>query len=164
MNSYGFGVSLIGIMIIFGIIVSGSVNDAVNNPDNIQYFKDNNILPPNFNNLLEQLDVNLTNQIDGAFADSNISPGMKLTVHYITKGMIYGIYTDLYIGQSINEYLPWMYNWVKENIFIVIAILILLIYPELVTILFICIFAGILILKEKYIDKPKQKKTEWREK
>ena len=161
--SYGFGLGIITIMILFGIIVSGTFMEMSSNPDTIKYYEDSNYLPPNFDTLLEQLDVNITMQIDSQFEDTNLSPGIKKSVHYIAKGIIYSIYTDIYLGKAINEYAPGLYTWVKENMLLIVILLILLLYPQLVSLIVICIFAIILIIKERFFDKNYASKNTWRD-
>lgn len=150
-------------MILFGIIVSGTFMDASTNPDNIKFYEDYNYLPPNFDTLLEQLDVNVTTQVDTQFEDTNLSPGIKKTVHYITKGVIYSIYTDIYLGKAINEYVPGLYQWIKENMLLVVVLIILLMYPQVVSLVIICIFAIILMIKERFFNKQYGKKNTWRD-
>lgn len=164
MSSYGFGLGIVSIMILFGIIVSGSFTEATNNPDNVQAYIDYNILPPNFDNLLEDLDVNITRQIDDSFADNNnLSPGIKKVIHYMTKGIVYGIYTDVYMGQAINEYAPGLYAWIKENMLLVLALILILMYPDVVSLVIICIFALILIIKERWFYRKGIPKNTWRD-
>jgi len=161
--SYGFGLGIVTIMILFGIIVSGTFMDASTNPDNVQYYKDYNILPPNFDTMLDQLDVNVTNQVDSQFADTNLSPGIKKTVHYIVKGVIYSIYTDIYLGKGINEYAPGLYVWIKENMLLVVAVIIILMYPQVVSLVIICLFALLLIIKERWFFRKGVPKNTWRD-
>lgn len=160
---YGIGIGIVTIMILFGIIVSGTFMEASKDTSNIQYYNDYNILPPNFDNILQQIDENVTLQIDTQFADTNLSPGFKQTIHYITKGVIYGIYTDIYMGKTINEYTPGLYSWIKENMVLVVAIIILLVYPQIVSLIIICLFALLLMIKERFFDKNYAKKNTWRD-
>lgn len=167
--SYGFGLGIVSIMILFGIIVSGSyielVNTSSNNPEIVEQWKDINYLPPNFDQLLIDLDNNVTNQVNNNFQDANISPAAKKVVYYITKGAIAGIYTDIYMGKTVNEYFPDLYSWIKNNMYLVIAGVIILMYPQVISLLIICIFAGILIIEERFFDKPDKKpKNTWRDK
>jgi len=161
--SYGFGLGIVSIMIIFGIIVSGSFIDATTNPENIKTYADYNILPPNFDVLLAQLDTNITTQIDNSFADSNLSPGIKKVIHYMTKEIVYGIYVDVYMGQAINEYVPGLYEWIRDNMTLVIALIIILMYPQLISLIVICIFAIILMIKERWFYRKGVPKNTWRD-
>jgi len=159
MSIYGMGLGIVSIMILFGIIMSGTFMQAEKN-----YSADINDIVITLDSTMEKIDMNVTNSIDQSFNDMNVSSGIKKAAHYMTKGIIYGIYLDLAVGQAINEYMPGIYKWIIENIYLVVVLIIILIYPDVVSLVIWCIFALILIIKERYFDKPKERINEWWEK
>ena len=162
MSYVNISFGIIGVMLIFGIIVSAGFIEVENDPDITQSYIDSNLLPPNFDNFLVDLDKNVTEQIDAKFRDANVSSGIKQTAHWLTKSVTAGIYVDVYLGKAINEYMPWIGTWIKENTYLVFAGLIILTYPEIISLIIICIFAVIMILKEKFFGKKKRGPPEWR--
>jgi hypothetical protein len=158
MSNVYYGLGIVSVLILFGIIGSGSIIEN----NNVALYNDD-INKIDIDYLVSNIDVNITNSVMANFNDMNISPGFKQTIKYIAKSITYGVFVDLYVGVTINEYFPNLYPWLKENILFVIICIIFIINPELIYLLFmVCLFI-VFIVKERFFANKKIKNIPWRD-
>ena len=158
MGSFGLGVGIIGFIVLMGILFSGVAAEAS------ETYSDMNIDSVfDFDEVLEEIDANVMLKMDGAFEDKNLPMSVKKMVHYVSRGAIDGLYSSFYIGKFINDLTPGLYEWVRENLFLVVIILCIIMFPGVINIFVICLLGIILIIKERFIVKEhKTPKNKWR--
>jgi len=134
MGVLNLGIGIVGLIILFGILSAGSTSEIT------EKYSDMNIINTlDFDTFLDELDYNIINKLDVSFEDKNIPGSFKKAIHYITRGAIDGVYSSIYLGKLVNDIEPGIYVWLKENIWTAIIIILLLMRPQVLGIVTICI-------------------------
>jgi len=159
MSFFNLGIGVFGLIILMGILFSGVAQEAQDS------YSDMNIDSVfDFDELLEDIDVNTMTKLDSAYEDKNILISFKKTMHYVGRSVIDGFYSSIYIGKFINETNSGVYEWARENSFLIIICILIIMFPDILNTLILCLLGIILIIKERFIKKEHMKpKNKWRD-